>query len=77
MAEGTAESPPGPSPEAGEPPKPYQRILKSKSFIPTVVVLGLICAILLSSRLAGRPPIVDSITPRRRRMRKYSPAYAA
>jgi transglutaminase-like putative cysteine protease len=44
--------------------KPHQRILKSKSFIPIVVVVGLICAVLLSSRLAGRPPQIDSITPR-------------
>jgi hypothetical protein len=55
----------GPVEAAGEPQeKPHRRILKAKGFVPTVVVLGLICAILLSSRLAGRPPQVDSITPR-------------
>ncbi len=53
------------TPQTGEKPvKPYHRIIRSKSFIPTVVVAGLVCAILLSSRLAGRPPQVESITPR-------------
>ena len=43
--------------------KPHQRILKSKGFIPTVVVVGLVLFVLLSSRLVGRPPQIDSITP--------------
>jgi hypothetical protein len=61
----TAEDrPEGAPPEGEEQAKPHQRILKSKSFVPTVVVLGLLCVILLSSRLAGRPPQIDAITPR-------------
>jgi hypothetical protein len=44
--------------------KPYHRIIRSKSFIPTVVVVGLVFIILLSSRLAGRPPQIESITPK-------------
>ncbi len=48
----------------GKPEKHYQRIIRSKEFIPVVVVLGLVFAILFSSRLAGRPPQIDSITPR-------------
>jgi len=44
-------------------PRPHQRILKAKSFIPTVVVIALVVFVLVSSRLAGRPPQVDSITP--------------
>ena len=43
--------------------KPHQRILKSKGFIPTAVVVGLVLFVLLSSRLVGRPPQIDSITP--------------
>ena len=43
--------------------RPHQRILKSKGFIPTVVVIGLVLFVLLSSRLVGRPPQIDSITP--------------
>jgi Transglutaminase-like superfamily/IPT/TIG domain len=43
--------------------KPHQRLLKSKGFIPTLVVVGLVLFVLLSSRLVGRPPQIDSITP--------------
>ena len=43
--------------------KPHQRLLKSKGFVPTVVVVGLALFVLLSSRLVGRPPQIDSITP--------------
>jgi hypothetical protein len=43
--------------------KPHERILKSKGFIPTVVVIGLVLFVLVSSRLVGRPPQIDSITP--------------
>jgi len=43
--------------------KPHQRILKSKGFVPTVVVAVLVLFVLISSRLVGRPPQVDSITP--------------
>jgi len=43
--------------------KPHQRLLKSKGFIPTLVVAGLVLFVLLSSRLVGRPPQIDSITP--------------
>ncbi len=50
-------------PGGASPQKPHQRILKSKGFIPTVVVVGLILFVLLSSRLVGRPPQIDSITP--------------
>jgi hypothetical protein len=46
-------------------PEPWtlRRIVHSKPFVPTVVVVGLVCVVLLSSRLAGRPPVVDAITP--------------
>jgi hypothetical protein len=44
-------------------PKPHQRLLRSKAFIPTIVVAGLLLLILLSSRLSGRPPQLESITP--------------
>jgi len=47
----------------GEKPKPHQRILKSKGFVPTVIVVGLVLFVLVSSRLVGRPPQIDSITP--------------
>lgn len=50
--------------EGEKPQKRYQRILHSKGFIPTIVVAGLIFLVLLSSRLAGRPPQIDEITPR-------------
>jgi transglutaminase-like putative cysteine protease len=49
---------------AGKQEKPYHRIVRSKAFIPTLVVAGLVVVILLSSRLAGRPPQIESITPR-------------
>jgi transglutaminase-like putative cysteine protease len=53
------------APQGGEKQeKPYQRILRSKSFIPIVVVAGLVLVILLSSRLAGRPPQIETITPK-------------
>jgi len=44
-------------------PWTFRRIVHAKAFIPTVVVAGLVCVVLLSSRLAGRPPVVDAITP--------------
>ena len=44
-------------------PWTLRRIVHSKPFIPTVVVVGLVCVVLFSSRLAGRPPVVDAITP--------------
>jgi len=50
---------------AAEGQKPHQRILKSKGFVPVVVLIALIAFVLLSSRLAGRPPQIDSITPSR------------
>jgi hypothetical protein len=56
----------GPSPgggDGGTAPKARTGILRSKGFIPTVVVAGLLLVILLSSRLTGRPPQVDSLTP--------------
>ncbi len=57
-----------PGPAAGEdgttPQKVHRRLLKSKGFIPTVVVVGLLLIVLLSSRLTGRPPQIESITPK-------------
>jgi hypothetical protein len=44
--------------------KPHQKILTHKAFVPSAVVMGLILVVLLSSRLTGRPPVVDSITPK-------------
>lgn len=53
-----------PAPVDGAPaPRAHQRILRSKGFIPTVVVAGLLLVILLSSRLTGRPPQIESLTP--------------
>ena len=43
--------------------KPHQRILRSKGFIPTVVVSALVIFVLLSPRMAGSPPRLESITP--------------
>jgi transglutaminase-like putative cysteine protease len=43
--------------------RPHQRILRSKGFIPTVVVVILIVFVLLSPRMAGSPPRLESITP--------------
>ena len=62
-----------PEAEAGEPGeaageaqiKPHQRLLRSKGFIPTVVVVALVAFVLLSPRMAGSPPRLDSITPTR------------
>ncbi len=45
--------------------KPHQRILRSKGFIPTVVVIALVVFVLLSPRMAGSPPRLESITPTR------------
>ena len=64
---------PGPVPGSGEPDvkddkdavKPHQRILRSKGFIPTVVVVTLVVFVLLSPRMAGSPPRLESITPPR------------
>ncbi len=39
------------------------RIVHAKPFVPTVVVVGLVFIVLLSSRLAGRPPVIEAITP--------------
>jgi hypothetical protein len=58
LAEGSAAG------EDGTPQKVHRRLLKSKGFIPTVVVAGLLLIVLLSSRLTGRPPQVESITPK-------------
>ena len=65
----------GPGPVAGsedpgtlddkETIKPHQRILRSKGFIPTVVVITLVVFVLLSPRMAGSPPRLESITPTR------------
>ncbi len=63
----------GPVPGSGEPGlpddkdnvKPHQRILRSKGFIPTVVVITLVVFVLLSPRMAGSPPRLESITPTR------------
>lgn len=45
--------------------KPYQKLLKSPWFIPTVIVVVLVVFVLLSPRMAGSPPHLDSITPTR------------
>ncbi len=45
--------------------KPHQRLLRSKGFIPSVVVVVLIVFVLLSPRMAGSPPRLDSLTPAR------------
>jgi hypothetical protein len=45
--------------------KPHQRILRSKGFIPTLVVVVLVVFVLLSPRMAGSPPRLESITPTR------------
>lgn len=50
--------------QAESPLKPHQKILQHRAFIPSTVVVGLILIILLSSRLTGRPPVVDTITPK-------------
>ncbi len=56
--------PGAPSGEEGEPePWTISRIVHAKAFVPTVVVLALVLVVLLSSRMAGRPPVVDAITP--------------
>ncbi len=56
---------PGASPEEEGEPRPWtiSRIVHAKAFVPTVVVIGLVLVVLLSSRMAGRPPVVDAITP--------------
>jgi transglutaminase-like putative cysteine protease len=51
----------------GEQVKPHQRLLRSKGFIPTVVVVALGAFVLASPRLGGSPPRLDSITPTRGR----------
>ena len=45
--------------------KPHQRILRSRGFIPTVVVVVLVVFVLLSPCMAGSPPRLESITPTR------------
>ena len=60
----SAASPGASSGEEGEPePWTISRIVHAKAFVPTVVVIGLVLVVLLSSRMAGRPPVVDAITP--------------
>ncbi len=49
----------------GEQAKPHQRLLKSKGFIPTVVVVVLASFVVLSPRMGGSPPRLESITPTR------------
>ena len=43
----------------------HERILRSKGFIPTVVVVVLVAFVLLSPRMAGSPPRLETITPAR------------
>jgi transglutaminase-like putative cysteine protease len=57
------ETPAGGPGAAGGEQKVHQRILRSRGFVPTAVMVGLLVVILLSSRLTGRPPQVDAITP--------------
>jgi len=49
----------------GEQVKPHQRLLRSKGFIPTVVVVVLASFVVLSPRMGGSPPRLESITPTR------------
>jgi transglutaminase-like putative cysteine protease len=51
-------------PGAGE-LKRYQRIIRSRQFIPTVVVAVLVVFVLASPRMAGAPPRLELITPSR------------
>jgi hypothetical protein len=53
--------------EDGEPIKPHQRLLRSKGFIPTVVVVALAAFVLASPRMGGSPPRLESINPARGR----------
>lgn len=53
--------------EEGPEESALRRLVKSRGFVPTAVVVGLVLLVLLGSRLAGRPPIVDAITPDRAR----------
>jgi len=55
--------PPAAGEEGETEPWTLRRIVHAKPFVPTVVAVGLIFVVLLSSRLAGRPPVVDTITP--------------
>jgi hypothetical protein len=48
----------------GKQPTPFQRVIRSRAFVPSAVVFSLVFLVLLSSRLAGRPPQIDSIIPR-------------
>jgi len=56
-----------PEGQDGEPIKPHQRLLRSKGFIPTVVVIALGAFVLASPRMGGSPPRLESITPSRAR----------
>ena len=47
-----------------EPKKPQIPIYKRKEFLYTAVFGALVVFLLLASRIAGRPPVVESITPR-------------
>ncbi len=42
-------------------PKP---IFKRKSFLYVLILFGIVVVLLLSSRMTGRPPIIESITPK-------------
>ncbi|HUJ74201.1 MAG TPA: hypothetical protein VL359_05050, partial [bacterium] len=59
MADGETEPPEG----AEDSIKPHQRLLRSKGFIPTVVVIALAAFVLASPRMGGSPPRLDSLTP--------------
>ena len=47
-----------------EPQKPSIPIYKRKEFLYAAVFVALVVFLLLASRIAGRPPVVESITPR-------------
>ncbi|HEY9593687.1 MAG TPA: transglutaminase domain-containing protein [Spirochaetia bacterium] len=64
MLPGEQEGPDGEGGE-GQKVKPYRKILKSPWFVPTAVVVVLVVFVLLSPRMAGSPPHLDSITPTR------------
>jgi hypothetical protein len=57
--------PPATPPDAAGEAEPWtlRRIVHAKPFVPTAVAVGLVLVVLLSSRLAGRPPVVEAITP--------------
>jgi hypothetical protein len=54
---------PGGEGEDGDKVKPHQRILRSKWFVPTLVVAALVIFVFMSTKMGGSPPRLDSIVP--------------